>query len=295
MSDDSINVEAWSTSASSELLAGQNADGGWSYRSGQASATEPTALALLALSGIGDQELPPESAVNWLLARRRDDGLFTASAEHHEPSWLTPIAALALRERGHTAVSQAAVQALLWLPVFTIEAPPAGTYGYDTAIAGWPWTQGDFSFTEPTCLAMIFLKRCDHFSEPRVRDGARLLRDRALPAGGWNYGEPQVLGGDLFPTVLPTALALLALADEQDETTSAGLNWLLAQRGRISSLLSLGWAATALNVLGVLDGDWRAAVIARWHELPTERRGPMETSLCLLGVTEREHHPLEVS
>ena len=56
----------------------------------------------------------------------------------------------------------------------------------------------------------------------------------------------------------------------------------------------VGWNSHG-SLLGVLDGDWQTAVIARWHELPAERHGPMETSLCLLGVTGREHHPLEVS
>jgi hypothetical protein len=140
---------------------------------------------------------------------------------------------------------------------------------------------------------MIFLKQNGYRGAVRVRQGADLLHDRAIEAGGWNYGEPAVLGGDLFPTDVPTAVALLALADERDDTAAAGLSWLLSRRGQISSLLSLGWVTIALNVLGVLDDDWRADVVDRWHALP-ERRGPRETALCLLGLSDTADHPLGV-
>jgi hypothetical protein len=150
---------------------------------------------------------------------------------------------------------------------------------------------GDFSFVEPTALAVIFLKQAGYWNEQRVRQGIQFLNDRTLADGGWNYGEPQVLGGNLYPTILPTAIALLGLVDEQNETTAAAVNWLLSQRGQISSLLSLGWATMALNIYGLLDDDWRSDVIIRWDELPQERRGPMEASLCLLGLAEVNNHP----
>lgn len=295
MDDSSINTESWVEAALTSLFAARNADGGWPYRAGQASATEPTALTLLALAGENIDDGSLSTAVDWLLARQGADGLFTASVNHRDASWFSPLAGLAIHRQGYTAASQSAVDALLEIRVFTLaNADTPSVFGYDTSIPGWPWTPGDFSFTEPTCLAMIFLKRLGYFDSARVRDGARMLRDRALPGGGWNYGEPQVLGGDLFPTVTPTALALLALIDEPDDITAAGLNWLLAQRGRISSLPSLGWATTALNVIGQLDNEWRTAVVGRWEELPPVRRGPMETSLCLLGLTDRQNHPLGV-
>ena len=296
MAGTSIDINAWTATAAADLLGSQQPDGGWAYQMGQAQATEPTALAMLALSLIRPRAQGLAAAADWLVARQLGDGLFTASAVHEEGSWLSPLAALALQQQGRTAASQAAERAILEMPVYTFSDFLAqGTYGYDTRIPGWPWTAGDFSFTEPTSLAMIFLKKAGHAAASRVREGARFLRDRALPGGGWNYGEPQVLGGDLFPTVAPTALALLALADEQDETTAAAETWLCGQVGQIPSLLSLGWATIALNVLGLLDDDWRAAIVNRFSALPTPRRGPMETSLCLLGVVSAADHPLGVA
>jgi hypothetical protein len=206
------------------------------------------------------------------------------------------LAALALSRQGRVAAAGTAAAALLAEPVFTISPLQAdGMYGYDTNIPGWPWTYGDYSFVEPTGLAMIFLKRAGHGSAARVRQGASMLRARAFASGGWNYGEPRVLGGDLFPTVAPTAVALLALADEQDEASAAAATWLAAQRGQVSSLFSLGWAAIALNVFNLLDDNWRADVRARYCALPVERQTPMETALCLLGLAPRDNHPFALA
>src|SRR5205085_6989968 len=132
------------------------------------------------------------------------------------------------------------------------------------------WTGGDFSFVEPTALAMLFLKRTGHAGEPRLAQAAAMLRARAFAAGGWNYGEPEVLGGMLFPTVAPTALAALALADEADDQTSAALDWLETQRGQISSLYSLAWAALALNLGGRPATAWQQDIAGKWPSTPAQ-------------------------
>ena len=299
MADSTGLIETWLPQAGNELAALQAADGGWSYVAGQASATEPTALALLALTAIQPATFRASSAIEWLLARQRGDGTFTAWPVSEEPSWVTPLAALALLHQGRTDASGPAAQAVLDMPAYTIDALLAsGIYGYNTELRGWPWTAGDFSFVEPTCLAMIFLKKAGYRDHPRAREAADMLRNRALAGGGWNYGEPMVWGGGLYPAASSTAMALAALADEQDDVTAAGLNWLLAQRGAIGSLPSLGWAAVALNVLGRLDGAWAGDVVATWSATPPQRRGPLETSLCMLGaisLASPGNHPLGVN
>ena len=293
----STDIASWTATAVAELIRRQDPDGGWPYREGEPAGTEPTALAVLALSVAAPATEGLAPALAWLSTRQRGDGFFTASPVVPDASWLTPLAGLAVSRWGWSSAGEAAAQALISAEVFTYDGSPfpPELLAYDSAIPGWPWTIGGFSFVEPTSLAMIFLKRAGYGASERVRQGARFLRDRALDAGGWNYGEPKVLGADLFPAAVPGAMALLALADEQDYITAAGLNWLLAQRGQLSSLLSLNWATIALNVLGALDDDWRAGVTARWRELPADRRGPMETSLCLLGLAGADDHPLAVS
>lgn len=280
------------TTAVSHLLDTRTGDGGWPYYAGDAAGTEPTALAGLALYAVGQTELLPATA-DWIRGRQRDDGWLTAAATHTEPSWATPLGALLLSVTGDPGSAGRAAHALLSANVFAFNPVLArGIYNYDTLTRGWPWTPDGFSFTEPTALAVTFLKRFGYGGEPRVPEAARMLRARALPGGGWNYGEPVVLGGELFPTVVPTALALLALADEQDDTTAAGLDWLLAQRGQISTLFSLGWACIALAALNRLDDNWRSDLATAWANAPPARRGPLEAALVVLALAPRETNPL---
>lgn len=276
-----------------DLAATQNADGGWGYAPGAASNAEATALSLLAIADM--QPSPPglASAAAFLQARRRPDGAFALSPAVDEPSWATPLAAVALGRFGDSDAVAPAVDWLLNAPAFVLRPTPA-IYGYDTTLAGWPWTSGDYSFVEPTSAAVVFLKQQGQAGHARVREAVMLLHNRALPAGGWNYGESVVLGNTLLPAIVPTAMALLALADEPDDTTSAAVAWLSAQQGTITSLFSLGWASIAMNVLGLLDDFWTADVIDRWFACPDDRRTAMDTALCLLGVASAEDHPFRL-
>jgi len=286
-----IDTSDWRIAALYDLLGRQNPDGGWSYLADQSSTTEPTALALMAAAKFEPEAEGLSAAQEWLISHQREDGHFAASSAHTDAGWLTSLAALSLHQRGKMSSADHASQALLSEPVLTFVSLLPGVYGYSTVIPGWPWTSGDFSFVEPTAMAIIFLKQVGQGDAPRVRQGVQLLHDRFIAGAGWNYGEPTVLGGELFPTAMPTALAILALADEQNEMTDVASNWLLSQRGRLTSLLSLGWVTVALNVYGLLDDDWRNDVMTLWQQLPEQRRGPMETSLCLLGLADGEDHP----
>jgi hypothetical protein len=284
----------WIVVATRELLAGQNVDGGWPYHAGGTSSTEPTACAILTLNGIQPGATEATAALTWLAARQLADGAFTISAECPSPSWVTPLAAMSLARNGHVDEATAAANHLLAQDVFVLDPIPADMYGYDTRIPGWPWTSGDYSFTEPTSLAAMFLKQQGHSQHDRVRQAVAALHTRALASGGWNYGEPVVLGSPLYPVAAPTALALLALADEQDAAAAAALTWLAAQLGSLTSLYSLGWAAVAMNVYNRLDDSWTTEVMTRWQATPPQRRNPMDTALCLLALAPRTDHPFAV-
>ncbi|HSW47038.1 MAG TPA: prenyltransferase/squalene oxidase repeat-containing protein [Phycisphaerae bacterium] len=296
MADGVDPLSTWLTEASGVLAARQAVDGGWPFVPGQTSATEPTAMAALALGCVTQRDFRAQEAADWLIGRQRGDGMFSATPLCDDANWVTAFAGLAVMRNGQVDAADRAARVLLNEPVHTIPRPlTAGIYGYDTELRGWPMLPGDFSLNEPTCAAMIFLKRAGYGREPRVREAVAMLRDRAIGSGGWNYGEPRVWGGDLFPAVTGTAMSLLALADEQDDFTAAGLDWLESRRGSITSLYSLGWAAIAMNVLGRLDDAWRADAIDLWHASADERRGPLETALCLLGLVDIEDHPLGVT
>jgi hypothetical protein len=122
----------------------------------------------------------------------------------------------------------------------------------DGRLQAWSWTDGTFSWVEPTALVVIALKtrnRPPESSAARIREAEALLVDRACRPAGWNYGNSQVLGQDLRPFVPTTALALLALADRRaGEAVERGLEWLAARALDERSALALGLAAICLRV-----------------------------------------------
>ena len=280
-------MTGFSDDARNHLLAAANDDGGWGYRADTTSATEPTAVALLALHAVDAGAGPRRRAVDWLLARQTPDGGFPAAVGLDLVGWATGIALIALR-RAAPATSDAVRRAANWLVQTSVYGPvtdpKTSGYGYDTSLIGWAWTEGDFSFTEPTAFALIGLKQTALRNHARVAQGEALLRDRFTADGGWNYGEPKVLGRTLPVQVVPTALALLALQDTPDEWTKAGLEQLVEQTPKLTSPLSLGYGANALTAFGRADVLPAEKVAAFWRALPESRRGPLETALLLLAT-----------
>lgn len=281
------------TSVLANLLAARSTDGGWAYRDGDPSALEPTALAMLALTVAGSDDLEP--GVGWLLDVQRGDGLFDVTLEVAGPNWLTPLAGLALREAGELTAADRTAQTLLTAEALTFSPPRAGIYGYDTHLAGWPFTPGDFSFVEPTALAVLFLKRSGYGQDPRVGEAIALLGDRQLAGGAWNYGEPRVLEADLFPTVGATALAILATADEPSIDLNRAADWLTEQAPTVTTLLSLAWAVLALQSVGRTEPAFDTRLDELWEARSAERVGPAETALYVLSKLDLADHPLRVT
>jgi squalene cyclase len=84
------------------LLSRQNGDGGWGYR-GTTSWTEPTCLALLALSAREGNAASVEAAGRgrrWLESAYRKDGGWAPRPSVEESTWVTALAVLAGQERG---------------------------------------------------------------------------------------------------------------------------------------------------------------------------------------------------
>ena len=64
----------------------------------------------------------------------------------------------------------------------------------------------------PTSLAIIALRVAGLGDHERVQEAKRLLLDRQLPDGGWNYGNTKVFGQELHPMPETTGVALSALS-----------------------------------------------------------------------------------
>jgi hypothetical protein len=123
--------------------------------------------------------------------------------------------------------------------------------GHDVSLRGWPWTAGTHSWVEPTALALLALCRAGYASHPRVGEGRRLLLDRQLSGGGWNYGNTVVFGTELAPQPDATGVALTALAGVvPSEAVERSLALLERDLPGIGTPISLAWSIVGLGRWG---------------------------------------------
>jgi hypothetical protein len=249
--------DVWVKAAERELIGLRNADGSWGYRRGAPGCTEPTALAALALGTTGAEAGAARVTAGWLATLQRPDGSLGLSVSQPTPGWMTPYALLLWEATGtHSEQARRAADSLLRLrgAVIPKRDDPNHVVGHDTTIVGWPWVSGTHSWLEPTALAVLALGRAGRGDHPRVREGMRLIRDRAVAGGGWNYGNTAVFGRALRPQPAPTGLALLALAGTEVPagTIDAAIAYLLRALPELRAPASLGWGLIGLAAWGVV-------------------------------------------
>ncbi len=202
----------------------QAPDGGWGAREGIVSSTECTALTLMALAAAAPERGEERAAaVAWLDARQNADGGWPLGGVPAESTWVTSLALMALR--GQADLAERRARGLAWI---LGEEGAGPTWWHrlreflrgqqdvelDFSVNGWPWASGTFSWVEPTSYGILVLRgepAMGRQARGRVEEAQALLRDRACPGGGWNYGNKRVLGVDIEPYPDTTALALLAL------------------------------------------------------------------------------------
>ena len=258
------------------LLQAQNTDGGWGYRVKGMSYIEPTAVALLALS---DQTARMRGA-DFLFSLQHADGGWGIATLDAESGWMTAWATRALVEfpTARDVVARGA-QWLLATEGQRITDPDARRviqelHIIDSALRAWPWQPGDAAWVHPTALAMLALAAAGERAHARVREGVQYLYDRACPEGGWNIGNPWMLGKKVPPTIQDTAVALLALRaageSADDAHIAAALVFLRDAFARAQTPIELAWgiyalrdwqvdvgaAPSRLNALQGADGSW---------------------------------------
>jgi hypothetical protein len=85
----------------------------------------------------------------------------------------------------------------------------------------------------------------------RFQEGARMLMNRQLPHGGWNYGNTLVYGQELHPFIDTTGLALNAIAGHvKKEDVNLSIQLLKNKVEQCRTPLSLGWALFGLGAWG---------------------------------------------
>ena len=239
------------------LLQAVHQSGGWPYRVGLASRVEPTAWALLALSAVSPTpalEAARSRAWMWLASLQRADGLLVEpSTPGPNYGWngLALLAAAAPTDADTDEMSRRLIEGLLAVKGIQLEGGPA-PIRQDNRLQGWSWTEGTFSWVEPTACCLLAVKKVGvtgDLASQRIAEAEAVLFDRMCDGGGWNYGNSEVLGQDLRPYVPTTALALLALQDKAAHpAVESSLAWLSANALSERSAMALSLVAIALAV-----------------------------------------------
>ena len=243
---------------------------------------DSTAWAILALekAGVGKSII---AAGRSALAAGRSQGDRVCLPGAPDVIWPTSLAALACH--GDTQYLEALNHATGFLLEISgnywNRSNPEDPVEHDTSLRGWPWVLGMHSFIEPTAMALLALEKTRHEDHPRFLEGIRMIIDRRLSQGGWNYGNTRVYGTELFPFVDTTGMALTALAGHASkESVKNGIDYLLAEVENCRTPLSLGWALFGLGAWGIFPDEseiWIEETLAR-----QEKFGSYGTSLLSL-------------
>lgn len=223
-------------------------EGGIAYHPGGPSSVEATALTWLAAFAHACQDrLVGELA--WVTACQRADGGTPLYAEFpEEGGWATAQAAVLFAKAGLGAQVERSLSYLADRYSLTFPLVENGEVPLDTSIPGWPWRQGAFGWVEPTAWAILAFEAGGRGDHPRAMEGRRLLLDRSIAQGGWNYGNREAFDQDLVPFWDTTALALLALSRSgQDPRVSRGLDLLERSLEVIAAPYSLALVLMALE------------------------------------------------
>jgi hypothetical protein len=261
-----------------------NASGGWGYQPDKASRLEPTCWALLAMA---QSPLKTETTHHRAFVEKciRSGGYLV-----EDPKWPTNAAFNALvaftwlyhRE----FVAEEKLRAVLnWLVAAKgVPAPQISIYRQDNSLQGWSWLDATFSWVEPTAWGMLALQKAirtgflpEAPARARIAEAERLLIDRSCRNGGWNFGNANVMGQDLFPHVPTTAIALLALQQRREEPAVArSLAFLESHWNDESSTLALGLSLICLRTYSRPTDAIRSQLLAlenKRSELMTAQSG----------------------
>ncbi len=230
-------------------------DGGFPMYAGGAYRPDATAWAVFSLAATEFRTRYPEIidiGRSRLAGSQSADGRVGISPSDPDSYWPTPLAIFAWHGSGkHAMQSEHAIDFLLNTSGRHWEKDARSPLAHDPSIRGWAWTDNTHSWVEPTSLSILALRISGYGEHARVREGARLLLDRQLPGGGWNYGNTLVYGTGLFPQPDCTGLALSALADYVPRReVEKSIRYLLSRMRQTMTPLSLGW-----GILGL--GAWR--------------------------------------
>ena len=273
-------MSQWLEATRSVLLRLRDRTGAWGYRADRGPTSEATALCCLGLWSSRRSPLSSETrdAINrgadWLRQLQQGDGSIGVSPGLPHPGWATPYCLLLWKALD--VYPQARQRASAWLlqekgaQLEADEALIRMIVGDDQSLLGWPWVAGTHSWLEPTAISIMALDRQGLGDHPRVEEGIKMILDRALHFGGWNYGNKSIFGRALRPHPEPTGMALVALAarpgNRRPRAVDLALRYLRQVLPEIDAPCSLAWGVLGLrawNACPVEADTWLARSFAR--------------------------------
>jgi hypothetical protein len=299
----------WSDRISSlaeTLRSRQMKSGGWAYFDSVQESLEATCLAELALAP--ERNANSSEAILFLLKSQLSDGGWPAFLGDSEGSWTTALALCTLNSTGDfTAAREKAFRWLYaergreghWFWRWKFKTSDRNVR-FDPDKYGWPWVTGSASWVIPTAFSIIAIEQftvCNRSeeSEKRIHLGVEMLLDRECVDGGWNSGNSLVYGVPLRPHVEATAIALLALQDEQRiEMVQKSLSWLRQNAASVDSVSSLAWCILTLFVYQEPIGGLKnrlATIIGDGRDI--RNNATLATAILALKCGEMIH-PFEV-
>jgi hypothetical protein len=263
-------------------------NGGFGIHQGGDFRPDATAWGIIALNALEPGTGLIEAARHRLAGAQLDDGRVPISPSHPETIWPTSLAVLAWQGApAFKAVQEKAAAYLLATSGMHWKKEAGSVASHDPSLLGWSWRTDTFSWCEPTAMAMMALEIAGYGGHPRLMEAQRLLLDRQIPGGGWNYGNTTVFGQVLNPMPEDTGMVLDALSRKVPrESVQKSLAYLGNIFPGLKTPLSLGWALLGLGAWGARPTTAAAAVEACLNR--QERFGEYDTSsLAVILVASR--------
>jgi hypothetical protein len=234
-------------------------EGGFSAYNGGHFRPDATAWAVLALeAGQVDRRLS-NSACRRLSGRQNSDGRIPVIEGCPEACWPTSLGILAWgKASGFEHEIDRAVQFLLKSSGKHSPKRENASVNHDTAIKGWPWIEDTHSWVEPTALAILALRSCGYEGHERIREAVRMILDRQLSSGGWNYGNKIVFNKELRPIPECTGIALTALESLTERSSiKSCIDYLEEEIKKLRTPVALSWAIFGLSAWSNRSDNFR--------------------------------------
>jgi hypothetical protein len=257
------------------------------YGPNDAGASEPSALAALALVGHGKSDAAQPAGE--FLAKIQDSGDGSVGVREDEPTprWPTSLALLAWLAIDKKWYSGKIARGVRWALSLEGERMKSSNTGHNSMLTAWPWVEGTHSWVEPSALFTIAFKTLGLTDHERTREAVSLLLDRLLPEGGCNYGNTAVLGQLLRPHVQPSGIAMVALAGEQDTNNKIArtLDYLQNSATLETTSASLSWALLGLAAHDQFPANADKLLEAAYQRTMKRDRSPHKVALLALAAT----------